>query len=264
MEEELDKLKGRSAQTDETKAEIKQMEAKMQKEMKRTGLTHKTISQTKAKLKAQGKPLKRSKVTALKKGAAKASKKSAANAGGVYKIVTFAKAMADPNCGSPFDAFGTVSGGGFSLSVYFDIGPVEYNSVTLVQTFTAGGGIDFVIPIPIPGVAEALWPSLVGGGSLYITFGSKVTVVPEYKFQRTWALYKLTLYGGLQIDLVEKLYQKIGKAKADKLKKWVDLTAAICTFHPLRGRFFVQPKVKTSFHVAVLRLQTELHVDVCL
>jgi len=223
MEAELEKVKGLEEQNDNTKSKIIQLEKEMQATMKSSGLSSADIKEAKKKVAASGKPVKRSIKRAVISGATKAGKKAASGGDGIYKIVTFAKGMADPQCGSPFDAMGMAEGGGFSVSLYFDIGPAVYNSVSLVQEFTAGGGIDFELPLPCCGGLL----SLIGGGSLYITFGSKVTVVPVYELQRIWALYKLKIYAGLTLDLADKIYTKMGEANARKLKKYVNLVASI-------------------------------------
>ena len=63
---------------------------------------------------------------------------------------------------------GMLKGGGMSLSFYFDLGPAEYNSATLISTFSFGGGLDFEIPLPLPLPVPPGLVSLIGGGSIYV------------------------------------------------------------------------------------------------
>ena len=53
------------------------------------------------------------------------------------------------------------------------------------------------------------------------TFGSKVALVDgAYKFQRIWALYKIRIYAGVTLDLLENLYKKMGRSAAKTVKKY--------------------------------------------
>ncbi len=52
-------------------------------------------------------------------------------------IVQLLMGMAS-KCGSPFDAFGIVQMDGFSIELSFDVGPIEYNSMTRIQTYRSG------------------------------------------------------------------------------------------------------------------------------
>jgi len=61
--------------------------------------------------------------------------------------------------------------------------------------------------------------AIIGGGSIYITQCTRATTVAPYKLQRIWTRYELSIFAGLGIDLVGKVYRIVGPSVQKKIEK---------------------------------------------